>query len=96
MLPTNQTDVEHFFSPYPDPKVLQEWLRLTVTGGLIAFTHKTSVAVLWEAEQERLELEAGLWEKVHVSGDIDYLPSMQVEPGKEFEEKAKVYIYRKV
>jgi hypothetical protein len=63
---------------------------------LIVFTHKTSVGEIWVPEQRRLEHELGLWETVHVTDDIDYLPSLQVEPGREFEEKAKVYVYRKL
>ena len=35
-------------------------------GGLLSFTHKTSVWPDWEVEQDRLEA-AGLWQKVWVS-----------------------------
>ena len=35
-------------------------------GGLLSFTHKTSVWPDWEEEQDRLEA-AGLWQKVWVS-----------------------------
>ena len=81
---------------YSEPTVLRDWLCLTVPGGLITFTHKATVAEIWQPEQDRLEHEVGLWEEVYISEDIDYLPSLKVEPGKEYEEKAKVYIYRKI
>jgi hypothetical protein len=49
-----------------DPTVLSLWLKVAKPGGLLSFTHKTSVWPDWEVEQDRLEA-AGLWQKVWVS-----------------------------
>ena len=49
-----------------DPTVLSLWLKVAKPGGLLSFTHKTSVWPDWEEEQDRLEA-AGLWQKVWVS-----------------------------
>ena len=63
------------------------------SGGLIAFTHKTSVWPKWEPDQDRLERE-GRWEKVWVlDPPLFYLPSLAANDGKE--EYFKLYIYRK-
>ena len=79
-----------------DPTVLSLWLKVAKPGGLLSFTHKTSVWPDWEEEQDRLE-EAGLWKKIWVSNAIPYLPSLKEAGGDEpCTEMAKVYIYKKI
>ena len=79
-----------------DPSVLRLWIRVAKRGGLLSFTHKTSVWADWEGEQDRLESE-GLWQKVWVSHPIPYLPSLKEAGGDQpCQEMAKVYIYKKL
>ena len=79
-----------------DPSVLELWLKVAKPGGLISFTHKTSVWPEWEPEQDRLETQAQ-WKKVWVSHPIPYLPSLKEQRGDEpCKEMAKVYIYKKL
>jgi len=81
---------------YLNPSVLELWLKVAKPGGLISFTHKTSVWPEWEAEQDRLETQAQ-WKKVWVSHPIPYLPSLKEQRGDEpCKEMAKVYIYKKL
>ena len=73
--------------------MLADWITYCKPGGLIAFTHKTSVWTTWEVEQDKLEKE-GKWEKIWVlDPPIMYLPSLEANDGKE--EYFKLYIYRK-
>jgi hypothetical protein len=83
---------------YIDPSVLELWIRAAKHGGIISFTHKTSVWPDWEKEQDRLETELKVWKKVWVSHPIPYLPSLKEQgPGDDpCTEMAKVYIYRKL
>ena len=74
-----------------DPSVLDDWIRVTKTGGFISFTHKTKVWPGWEPTQKQLEQDRK-WKIVWQSEPLYYLPSYQ---GQDLSERVKVYIYQK-
>ncbi len=77
------------------PYVLTEWIRVIRPGGILIFTHKSSIFEPWEQEQAKLE-ECGLWRKQWVSREIPYLPSLMLEGKDNCTEMAKIYMYEKL
>ena len=83
------------FSSFADAKVLTEWIRVAKVGGIIAFTHKATVWPKWEEQQEKL-LQGQAWNVVYTSEPVDYLPTLKLK-GKEYlDEKAKIYVFKKL
>lgn len=81
---------------YLEPHVLSHWLDVCKPGGIVVFTHKTSIWDEWEKEQHRLEAEEARWKKVwELDPPIPYLPSLATNEGIS-KEMAKIYIYRKM
>ena len=78
-------------STYLTPAVLEDWVRVVKTGGVLVFTHKTAVMDKWEEEQGRME-EEGMWRCKYKSDPLYYLPGL-VRPGLE---RVYVYVYQKL
>ena len=77
-----------------DPSVLNDWLEVVRPGGIICFTHKSSVLGGWEAEQEKIS-NANKWSTLFIHPGIPYLPSLQLGEAKNCKEIVRIYIYRK-
>ena len=75
--------------------MLKHWLRVVKPGGILCFTHKSSVWPLWEDEQQNLEENEKQWKKVWVHPGLPYLPSLKPDGVSVCRELVRIYIYRK-
>ena len=73
--------------------VLYDWLDVVKPGGIIGFTHKTSVWPAWEPTQEKISAEHR-WTTLFIHPGIPYLPSLKVGETN-CQELVRIYFYRK-
>jgi len=74
---------------YVDPasKTLEEFVRVTKSGGYICYTNRTDKLKNWEAKEKSLEDE-GKWKLVATIGPVPYLPD-----NPEYGSKVQVFLF---